>query len=70
MGGEHGSVLTNAPHSSLAPLALMGAAHRSISLGTNFARYSGVRRSGGGMVTPMPLKRSRVAGVSTASFTA
>jgi hypothetical protein len=48
----------------------MGAAHRSISLGTNFARYSGVRRSGGGMVTPMPLKRSRVAGVSTASFTA
>ena len=70
MGGEHGSVLTNAPHSSLAPLALMGAAHRSISLGTNFARYSGVRRAGGGMVTPMPLKRSRVAGVSTASFTA
>src|SRR5262249_25111864 len=60
----------HAPHSTLAPLALMGAAHRSISLGTNFVRYSGVRRSGGGMVTPMLSKRSRTAGASTASFTA
>jgi hypothetical protein len=44
-----------AHQSALAPLALIGPAQRSISLGTNFARYSGVLRSGAGIVTPMPL---------------
>src|SRR5712692_5188399 len=56
--------------SALAPLALIGPAQRSISLGTNLVRYSGVRRSGAGMVTPMLANRSRTAGVSTASFDA
>src|SRR5262249_19632234 len=59
-----------APYSSLAPLALMGPAHRSISLGTNFVRWFGVLRFGGGTVTPIDLNRSLTAGVSTAAFTA
>ena len=32
--------------STVTPLALIGAAHRSISRGMNLARYSGPRRSG------------------------
>src|SRR5262249_53457503 len=48
----------------------MGPAQRAISLTTNFAKYSGVLRSGAGMVTPMLLNRSRTAGVSTASLVA
>ena len=56
--------------SALAPLALIGPAQRSISLATNPVRYCGVLRSGAGMVTPRLLKRSRTAGVSTASLDA
>ena len=58
------------PQSIDTPLALIGAAHFSISLGMNFARYSGVRRSDGMTLMPRPFSRSRTAGVSTASFIA
>src|SRR3954470_21486151 len=59
--GEYG-----APHSTLTPLALIGAAHFSISLVTNAARYSGERRSGATSIAPRPCSRSFTIGESIA----
>src|SRR5262249_44547549 len=52
------------------PLALLGTAHLAISSGMNFARYSGLRRSGASTVTPTLSSRSRTAGESSASLVA
>ena len=41
------------------PLALIGAAHLSISSATNLAKYSGPLRAGGMTLSPMASKRSR-----------
>jgi hypothetical protein len=49
--------LENGDYSTFAPLSLMGLAHFSISLTTNFARYSGVRFSGGTMLAPRSARR-------------
>src|SRR5258708_296927 len=50
-------------YSTVTPLALMGPAHFSISLLTNWPRYSGVARSLDTTCTPRPCSRSRTAGV-------
>src|ERR1039458_6925738 len=49
------------------PLALIGAAHFSISLAVNLPRYSGLRRSGATIMAPRPCKRSRTDGVFIAA---
>src|SRR3954449_2342649 len=59
--GEYG-----APHSTLTPLALIGAAHFSISLVTKPARNSGERRSGATSTAPRLCSRSFTAGESIA----
>src|SRR5260221_5102345 len=48
------------------PAALIGAAFFSISLATNFCRYSGDRRSGATVTPPPSLSRSCTEGVSIA----
>ena len=50
----------------LTPLALIGAAHFSISLLRKPARYSGVRRSAVTIMAPRPSSRSLTAAVSIA----
>jgi hypothetical protein len=55
------------PQSIDIPLARIGRAHFSISLGMNLVRYSGVRRSGGTTFVPKLLKRSRTAGAGLRS---
>src|SRR5438094_9277420 len=52
------------------PLALIGAAHFLISLTTNSARYSVLRRSGGATRSPVLSSRRRTSGVSSASLSA
>src|SRR5262245_3599429 len=49
--------------STVTPLALIGPAHFSISLLTNWPRYSGVARSSGTITAPSPSSRSFTAGV-------
>src|SRR5262244_2216672 len=49
--------------STVTPLALIGPAHFSISLLTNWPRYSGVARSSGTITAPSPSSRSLTAGV-------
>src|SRR5712691_1327841 len=57
-------------HSAGTPLALIGPAHFSISLGMYFARYSGLLRSGAGMVTPTVSRRARTDVRSSVSLAA
>src|SRR5262249_39042598 len=49
--------------SAVTPAALIGPAHFSIWLSTNFCRYSGQRRSGATTSTPISLRRPATAGV-------
>src|SRR5262245_65779815 len=55
--------LVDAGHSALAPAALIGPAHFSISLATNFCRNSGERRSGATTSAPSSFSRAATAGV-------
>src|SRR5215470_11239862 len=57
-------------HSTLAPLALIGAAHFSISPLTKPPRYSGVARSSDTITAPRFASRSLTAGVCIASSAA
>ena len=54
----------------LSPAALIGPAHFSISLATNFCRYSGVRRSGATISAPFFFSWSMTAGVIMAAIAA
>jgi hypothetical protein len=56
--------------STVTPLALMGLAHLSISLATNFVKYCGPLRSAGTTASPMASKRSRTEGDSNVSLSA
>jgi hypothetical protein len=49
-----------------APLSLMIRAQLTISSGTNFFRYAGVRRSGATIAAPTSRSRDSTAGVSSA----
>src|SRR5882724_12214452 len=59
-----GQPAADSVQSMVAPLARIGPLHRSISLTTNLARYSGPLRSGAMTPAPMAVKRSRTEGVS------
>src|SRR3979490_880289 len=56
--------------SAVAPLALMGAAHLSISLLTKLPRYCGVARSSGTIMAPRLSRRSLTLGVCMAASVA
>src|SRR5262249_37158915 len=57
--GERPCTLTvPLPHSPAAPLALIGIAHLSISLSTNFCKYSGDRRWGATSSAPYSFIRA------------
>src|ERR1700692_3246960 len=63
---HHDATLSSSFFSTLVPLALIGAAHFSISLLTKPPRYCGVARSSDTIIAPIPCSRSLTAGVCMA----
>src|SRR3984957_5866451 len=64
---HHDATLPSSFYSTLVPLALIGAAHFSISLLTKPPRYCGVARSSGTITAPRFCRRSLTFGVCMAA---